>query len=100
MHVYISEKCYVYILNKFININNKYRHVNTYKYFQNIYCVYLYIYIHNKYTEHTHILCKQKLLFCMQLIAINCLTALIFLQLLIIIYVYYYCIEYLIYFLI
>ncbi len=42
-------------------------------------CVYVngvYIYIHNKYTHvHTQI-CQQKLLFWMQLIAINCLTAL------------------------
>ncbi len=42
-------------------------------------CVYLYI--HNKYTQYTHIyiyiLCKQKLLFWMRLIAINRLTALI-----------------------
>ncbi len=39
-------------------------------------CVYLYIY--NTYTQytHTHILCKQKLLFWMGLIAIHRLTAL------------------------
>ncbi len=36
----------------------------------------LYLYIHNKYTVHINILCKQKLLFWMQLIAINRLTAL------------------------
>ncbi len=35
------------------------------------------VYIHNKYTQYTHTLCKQKLLFWMQLIAINRLTALI-----------------------
>ncbi len=44
-------------------------------------CIYIYIYmhlcIHNKYTVHKHILCKQKRLFWMRLIAINCLTALI-----------------------
>ncbi len=33
------------------------------------------LYIHNKYTQYTHILCKQKLLFWMRLIAINRLTA-------------------------
>ncbi len=36
-------------------------------------CVYLYI--HNKYTQYTYTYCKQKLLFCMRLIAINHLTA-------------------------
>ncbi len=35
------------------------------------------IYRHNKYTQYTHILCEQKLLFWMRLIAINGLTALI-----------------------
>ncbi len=39
--------------------------------------MYVYLYIHNKYTQYTHILCKQKLLFWMQLITINRLTALI-----------------------
>ncbi len=39
-------------------------------------CVYLHI--HNKYTQYTHtVLCKQNLLFWMQLIAINRLTAII-----------------------
>ncbi len=33
--------------------------------------------IHNKYTQYTHILCKQKLLFWMRLITINRLTTLI-----------------------
>ncbi len=33
----------------------------------------MYLYIHNKYTQYTHILCKQKLL----LNAINHLTALV-----------------------
>ncbi len=37
----------------------------------------VYSYIHNKYTPYTHI-CKQKLLFWMRLIAINHLTALIY----------------------
>ncbi len=38
----------------------------------------LYLYVHNKYTQYTHTqcLCKQKLLFWMQLILINRLTAL------------------------
>ncbi len=47
----------------------------TCAYFQNIdyMCVCVYLYIHNKYTQHTHILCKQKLI----LDVINHLTALI-----------------------
>ncbi len=65
MHVYISEKCYVYILNIFIykiNYMNINIHLNTCKYFQNIYymCahlfIFIYIYIHNKYTQYTHIM--------------------------------------------
>ncbi len=39
--------------------------------------IYIYVYMY-KYTQYTHILCKQKLLFWMWLIAINRLTALIF----------------------
>ncbi len=39
--------------------------VYTCKYFRNIYCMCVYLYIHNKYTKYTHILCKQKLLFWM-----------------------------------
>ena len=42
--------------------------------------MWMYLYIHNKYTQNTRILCKQKLLFCMQLFMINCLTALIYIQ--------------------
>jgi len=38
-------------------------------------CVYLFI--HNKYTQHTHILSKHKLLFWIRLIVINHLTALV-----------------------
>ncbi len=36
------------------------------------------LFINNKYTPYTHILCKQKLLFRMRLITINRLTALIY----------------------
>ncbi len=32
--------------------------------------MHVYLYIHYKYTQYTHILCKQKLLFWMQLIYI------------------------------
>ncbi len=32
----------------------KYIHVNTYKYFQNIYCMLVYFHIH-KYKQYTHI---------------------------------------------
>ncbi len=39
-------------------------------------CVYLYT--HMKYKQNSHILFKQKLLFCMQLIMINNLKALVF----------------------
>jgi len=39
-------------------------------------CVFIYIYTKQLYTVHPHILCKQKLLFWKQLIAINRLTAL------------------------
>ncbi len=52
-------------------------HVNTCKYFQNIYCTCVYLYIHNKYTQYTHILYKQKLI----LDAINRCPALIIIQL-------------------
>ncbi len=45
----------------------------TCKYFQNIYCMCVYLYMHNKYTQYTR---KQKLLFWMRLIAIKRLTAL------------------------
>ncbi len=37
----------------------------------------LYLYIHNKYTQYTLILCKQILLFWMRLITITSLTALV-----------------------
>ncbi len=50
--------CYVHILNIFIcnkNYMNINIDVNASKYFQNIYCMCLYLYIHNKYTQHTHI---------------------------------------------
>ncbi len=49
--MYIFKKiCYVYILHICIYIN-----VYTCKYFQNIYCMCVYLYIYNKYTEYTHI---------------------------------------------
>ncbi len=43
-YIYLEYKLYEY----------KYRHVNTCKYFQNIYCMCVYLYIHNKYTQNTH----------------------------------------------
>ncbi len=56
--IYFIQICYFYILNIFIynrNYMNKiiemYIDVNISKY---ILCVY-YLYIHNKYTQHTHI---------------------------------------------
>ncbi len=65
MLIYLRKIC-LYI--KYINI--KYKNINVYtcNYFQNIYCMCVYLYIHNKYTQYTHILCKQKLLFWMRLI--------------------------------
>ncbi len=52
--------------------------LNTCKYLKKyIPYVCLYIYI-NKYTQNTKILCKQNILFCIQLIAINRLTAFIY----------------------
>ncbi len=60
--MYISEKNFFYILNIFIyNINymNINIDVNTCKYFQ-IYTVCVYLYIHNTYTEHTHIYYAKK----------------------------------------
>ncbi len=53
MHVYISD-LNIFIYN--INYMNIYRYVNTCKYFQNIYCMYVYLYIHNKYTQSTYIM--------------------------------------------
>ncbi len=57
MHVYIYEKYVVYVLNIFIYII-KYNNINinTCKYSQNIYCMCVYSYIHNKYTQYTHII--------------------------------------------
>ncbi len=55
-----------------MNINIDMQIFSIYIYFM---CVYLYI--HNKCTQHTHILCKQKLSFWMRLITINRLTALL-----------------------
>ncbi len=54
--MYIYKK--VYILNMFIYTTKlyeyKYRHANTFKYFLNIYCMYVYLYIH-KNIHSTHI---------------------------------------------
>ncbi len=55
--------CVHYMLYLHCNVHNRYFYNN--------------IYIHNKYTQCTYILCKQKLLFWMWLIAINRSTALI-----------------------
>ncbi len=61
---------YIYMLYKLYEY--KYIHVNIFE----IYTVCVCIYIDNKGTQHTHLLCKQKLLFWMRLITIHCLTAL------------------------
>ncbi len=53
--------------------------------------IYIYIYIINVHsTVHTHILCKQKLLFWMRLIEINRSTALIYVHILLGVYLYRY----------
>ncbi len=90
--VYIM--CVVYIYYVYINTHtNSIFCENIYMYIHIIYIIYkqliykhniflkyihacVWIYIHNKYTQHTRILCKQKLLFWMQLITINRWTAL------------------------
>ncbi len=64
MHVYISEK-YVILYIKYIYLQYKlyeykHRHVNACKYFLNIYCMCVYLYIHNKYTQNTHIYFANK----------------------------------------
>ncbi len=59
--MYAFKKKYdVYILNLFIyNITEyKYTQVNACKYFLNVYGMCVYLYIHNKYTQYTHILTK------------------------------------------
>ncbi len=98
--MYFRKICYVYILNIFIsNINYINIDVNTCKYFQNIHCMCVYLYINNTYThiyiyiyiiyiytEHTHILCKQKLLLCVRLIVINGLKVLKYIYIYIYIY--------------
>ncbi len=45
-------------------------------YFLNIYCMCVYSYMHNKYTQYTHIYYVNKKIFWMRLITINRLTAL------------------------
>ncbi len=41
---------YIYIWYKLY----EYKYVNKWKYFQNVCCMCVYLYIHNKYTQHTH----------------------------------------------
>ncbi len=59
------------------NINYMNINIYTCKYFQNIYCMCVHLYIHNKYTQYTHTYYVNKNLFWMRLITINNLTALI-----------------------
>ncbi len=79
IYIYISEKYVVYIFKIFIyNINFMNTDLEIHGYIlYKMYTVCVYLYMHNKPTQNTHILCKQKLLFCMRLVAINHLTALI-----------------------
>ncbi len=91
--VYINSHICMYIFKEYmlylclINIiyTNIYMYIYIYiyiyicvcvcKYFLNT-CMCVHLYIHNKYTQYTHILCKHKLLF---LDAMNRLTAIIIL---------------------
>ncbi len=57
----ISEK-YVSVYIKYIYLNIS-RHVNTCKDFQNIYCICVDLYLHNKYTQNTHIYYANKNLY-------------------------------------
>ncbi len=51
LHVYIYIHI-IYIINKYVNINIAY--------FSEIYtCMCVYLYIHNKNTQNTHILCNK-----------------------------------------
>ncbi len=67
--------CSLYIFISNHERNYEFIWIYTCKYFQAIYCMCVYLYIH-KYTQHAHILCKQCFLFWMRLIAVNRLTAL------------------------
>ncbi len=71
--VYLRKIWYVYI--KYIYSNIKYKNINVYtwKYFQNIYCTFVYLYIH-KYTQCTYIYYVHKTFF---LDVINRWTALV-----------------------
>ncbi len=53
--IYLRKICYICILNIFIYKLYKYIYLNACKYFQNIYCMSVFLYIHNKYTQYTHI---------------------------------------------
>ncbi len=73
--IYLWKICYVYIYIYIYLYMISFIWINTCKYFPNIFCMCVALYIHKIYTVHTHILCKLKLLFWMRLIAINLLTA-------------------------
>ncbi len=61
-HACISENNYVYTLNIFIyNIN--YMNINKDMEIFSKHILYVYLYIQNKYTQNTHILCKQNIYF-------------------------------------
>ncbi len=62
MYIFKKKMLRLYILNVFIYklYEYKYIHVNACKYFQNIYCMCVYLYIHNKYTEYTQIYSVNK----------------------------------------
>ncbi len=60
MYINARKICYVYILNIF-NLN--YMNINIYstlKYFQYIYCMCIYVFMHNKYTQYTYYIIKTK----------------------------------------
>ncbi len=69
--IYVRKICYICILNKCIYTFN-YMNINIYC---TCVCVCIYVYIINIHITHTYIICKQKLLFWMWLIATNRLIA-------------------------
>ncbi len=73
--MYIFKKMYYVTIIYNIKYNNAHIYIQVNIFKIHTVCVCIYIYIINKHS--THILCKQKLLFWIQLIAINHLTALL-----------------------
>ncbi len=62
MHVYIKKNMLCLYI-KYIHILYEYK-MYTDKYFQNIYCMCVYLHMHNKYIEYTNIYYVNKNLYC------------------------------------